>query len=601
MNSPEKSTTNDGMGPSSHGSSIPTGQCDESIALSRRLSNLNVSTISNVDDRRSESPLPPSRVHHIMELSPATLNGLRSYGGNNSITNSPCVTEVTQVVTNTANADRSLRLPSFGNTSSNRGSPSTSQVSVGSIPPTLTASLLVRHHYDLTPVTRNTSSTIDDYNQYGNDHGGKNRHITVTPSDDTEYDQDEGLFLHGEHLAIPSDFICSTNSNDEIFGGPSIHPLQPSPVRSAWQGMNYDIGNIQDSPIHIDANVVPPQIEFPSRKYNTFTSRQQYEEEIGLSPYGGHHQFHPMIKPYQPNRQENFEIETLPQEELSRIFIARPVPRNVSTTIPMQHPEVGSNSTTDESDTHQNHRLLQAAIPLDDAGRQWSIPSLRMAQRLHGSTTSLTETTDLDDEDSLVYINPVSNIFNLPERVPEIDEVNSTPGFIHIPTQDDNLTVSSRGSSLCLAEDFIIGDHANNMFLPLPAGTASDAFSDDTDSVEAVAIGGELYEGHQSESSRRRKRKQQQKEAFEWLQSVEVDQNVFAEAASSKFLTNGNHFVDDGHFPQDHLHHQLLRPSQNEDVDLTRGQFRTLRRQASPSVLLQRQISSPASFMSNSK
>jgi hypothetical protein len=580
--------------------------------LAQRLSALTVSM--EKDEHRSTTPVPPPRTSPITELSPATLNRLRSCGANNSTTgsttSSPCVTEVTQVVTNTTTraVSSSLKLPYFGNGGSNRDSPSTSQVSVGSIPPTLTAALLpaMRHHYDLTPVTRNTSSSTDanQNNQFAVvDRTESNRLNTVTPSDDVDYENDDGPFLHGEHLAMPSDFMSS--SNEDPLTGPSL--LQPSLMRVIHHPRNInddeDIRLTVDNPydgLELPVNLADA-VEFPPRKFYTFTSRRQYEEERRSSQHAGdcpNASSTHTIKQYQPNRQENFDIETMPEEELRRIFIARRSATRVGNT-EFQQPT----GPVSGDDADKNHRLLYANIPFDDEARQWSIPSLRMAQNLHGSTTSLTDATEIEDEDSLVYIynnNTPATAVSTATLFPDSLRGFRARGIVEANDGNDDLSISSRGSSLFLPEEFSDDSHFrrcdNMLHLPHPFATPSDVvYSDDTDSVEAVAIGGEdeitnelRYE---SEKSRRRKRKQQrQKEAYEWLQSVEVDQNVVAEAASSKFLTAGN-LPDEIHYPQQYLHHQLLlRPLEKLEIG---SQNHQTRRQSSPSVFLERQTSSP--------
>lgn len=228
-------------------------------------------------------------------------------------------------------------------------SPSYSQVSVGSIGPTTLPGLPPPRTYDLTPVTRNTSG----------EYAGA---APVTP----------GEFLHGELLALPADL------NEEA---PVMPPLKMT---------------VSKPPIV--ANGLPPEgneepllpsaaVEFPARKFYSFTTREQYEEEV-LKQVGTYDLSdddeddeddvdRAMVQPYAPRqRRDNFDIESLPDEELQQIFC----------------------TGSDESSTTQ-HRL--AALPLE--GR---IPSLHLANHLNGSTTSFTSyhTDGDEDEDSLVHI-----------------------------------------------------------------------------------------------------------------------------------------------------------------------------------------------------
>lgn len=207
-------------------------------------------------------------------------------------------------------------------------SPSTSQVSVGSVGPTLVASALART-YDLTPVMRNTSSAVDEHN------------FLVSPDDD-------GDLLHGEHLAMPSDLMSTTD-------GPVIPPLRAKktgePMRAAGE------------------SILPKPIEFPSRRHFSFTARESYddysEDEDSDLPLPPQH------RPYQPTRDEEFGV-ILPEGELAQIFNPR------------------------EGD--KNHRLL-SPIALEE--RQLSIPSLHRASHVVGSVGSITSYTENDDESFL--------------------------------------------------------------------------------------------------------------------------------------------------------------------------------------------------------
>lgn len=361
--------------------------------------------------------------------------------------------------------------------SSLRGSssPSHSQVSVGSIGHVLTTAALSQHKYDLTPVTRNTSDIYCDVNSKNIDSV-----MTITPSSQEGY-------LHGEHLAFPSDLSGTVD-------GPAMPPLQPVHRSNSSSMMTGEpLSQIQIS--HRDVEIPGEPVQFPSRKYYSFTTRKQYEEACLQDADGSDDDlFNPSdsddegykvgLTPYAPrSRPANFDIESLPEEELKRIFITR-----------------------------DNVRL--AEIPLDQR-----VPSLHMANHLHGSTTSISY-TDHEDEDSIVHLR-----------------------------DNDDASLSSRGSSLYLpAED-------------------DNATTEEDDAIIAAL----------QRKQRKRKQRKKEQQAVEWLQSVEADQNVLAEAASSKFLTTG-------------LQQQVQQQQQ-------RGQPQAfLRRQSSPAVSLQRQISSPATL-----
>jgi hypothetical protein len=380
-------------------------------------------------------------------------------------------------------------------------SPSTSQVSIGSVPPSLAASLLpgsTARHYDLTPVTRNTSELlahqyVDASNPIDDGYGN-----LVSPED-----QD---VLFGEHLTFPADL-----SGPDTIGltGPSIPKL-----RSAQRAQS--VGNLDQhfitnasaaqaatlGELHEDC-AIPDPVQFPERKFYSFTSRQQYELATQQGQMGDDDSVegHVGLEPYQPSREEDFGgVGVIPEEELRGIFIAR---------------RRGTNGSGGES--HANHRLLNP-IPMDE--RQWSIPSIHMAQSLHGTMTSqsYTDNTDFEDDESLLYVRG----------------------------GDDDASLSSRCSSLYLPDE-TAGEPLGSA-LPMPSNRS--AFPRHILQPQVVMNPQVLME-HTAQRDQaedndldglaidRRKRKQRKREerAFEWLQSVQGNGDVLAEAASSKFLT----------------------------------------------------------------
>jgi hypothetical protein len=384
------------------------------------------------------------------------------------------------------------------------GSPSTSQVSVGSVPPSMAASLLPSggaRHYDLTPITRNTSellahqyvdaasTSIDD--GYGN---------LVSP-------EDHGI-LHGEHLAFPADL-----SGPDTTGltGPSIPKL-----RSAQRAQS--VGNLHNTIMTASASqatlgevqeeefAIPDPVQFPSRKFYSFASRQQYEQAMEQMGDDDSTEGHVGLEPYQPSRQEEFGgVGDIPHEELRGIFIARRLDTSVSSG----------------SESHANHRLLNP-IPMDE--RQWSIPSIHMAQSLQGTTTSCTENTE-EDEESLLYV-----------RGDDDASLSSRCSSLYLP---DEMAGEPLGSALPMAPNrspfprHILQPQVvmNPHVLMQHSTSRAQSEDNDADASEYAVHGGMAVD--------RRKRKQRKREerAFEWLQSVQGNNDVLAEAASSKFLT----------------------------------------------------------------
>lgn len=238
--------------------------------------------------------------------------------------------------------------------------------------------------------------------------------------DDHVVSPDDSDALQGEHLALPSD----------------LHDRKAPSMPQFISERCKSVGNIvehrgmveQAEEEEVQDSLVP--LKFPSdRKYYSFTSQKQFAATTS---------FQTGLKPYQPTREA---VGTFTGEELERIY-RQPDP-----------------------------------IPVD---RQWSIPSIHLANHLNGSTTSYT-----DEEDEL--------------------------------GRDDDASLSSRGSSLYLPAD---DEEIAKQILPLSVAKYDDSDDNDADQEEEEP----------------RKRKNQKESPFDWLRSVESDAGI-SEAASSKFLT----------------------------------------------------------------
>ena len=394
--------------------------------LLRKLEHLSVNTTSN------DPPLPAVENMASVRAAPSP----PAEGPATATASAPAV-----IPRGSQTPDGNRRSPAAGN------SPSTSQVSVGSVAPTLVAAALMpRHHYDLTPVTRNTERYVDDRDEPKNN--------IVSPEDE----------LHGEHLALPSSFVSTAE-------GPTLPPLQSTlNEQMLWEH------HVQMQEQQLDA-----PIQFPSRKSYTFTSREQYEEDLQReqpSPLSDH------LRPYQPSRQEDLEgVGSIPAEAVSQIF----------------------NRRIDE-ESHANHRFLRQPFPLEE--RQASIPSLHLAHPLQGSNThSFTDHTTEggDDEESLQYVG-----------------------------QDDgdslDASLSSRTSSLYLPDETAATPHPQP---PQDAPILSLAPAHHADTV----VMEELSRVMADDTHRKRKRRQQKRAMADWLETLTADPEQLAEAASSKFLT----------------------------------------------------------------
>eukprot|EP00978_Attheya_sp_CCMP212_P001559 scaffold3197_cov52-Attheya_sp.AAC.4 len=285
-----------------------------------------------------------------------------------------------------------------------------------------------------------------------------------------------------------------------------------------------------DEAFHLD--VVRP-VPFPTqRKFLSFNGRQQYnhalEEENGMPNHSSRSgafrpanpPTSPSQQPYQPSRDHSFTdsgLEVLPKEELSSIF--------VSSSSPPQPSSVSS---------------LRFAIPLGE--RQWSIPSIRMAGNLNDTTTT-------DDEDGYLPMGGSGSY-------------------------DDDASLSSRGSSLCLPDSAdlfspksldrvaqqlqqhqyqhpphvttTIQEPATSPNVVVPSSMEeADASSEAavTEVVKTTNTTAATAAAVVAPSQKEKRKKLKERKAYEWLRTVEVERenDFLAEAASSKFLNAANH------------------------------------------------------------
>lgn len=379
-------------------------------------------------------------------------------------------------------------------------SPSASQVSVGSIGPTTAASFMSRH-YDLTPVTRNACDTYAD--------GTKNT-ASVTPDEC-------GDILYGEYLTLPSDL----SADDLQRPGPPLRPqdrsyslgrLDRATIHSAFHSANVG-GNLSSSAINLPSEEelagVKDAVDL-SRQHYSFISRKQYEENQrkGLALATNTSQ----LKPYQPSREEdlkNVGTPTIPVEELSRIFIPRRAASEGST------------------ESHEPH-ILRNPVPMDD--RQFSIPSIRLANHLNGSTTShCTEDEDSILNDDVSLSSRASSLY-LPGDASSGEVLEGT-SLLHLPRV--SVSLGSQDQDMFVQTATRIRDDSDD----LQASDDEDELLDDGSTDAAVGCSADL-----EKKDRVWRKRSRQEQARQWLQSVEADQTLVAEAASSKFLTGTNTF-----------------------------------------------------------
>lgn len=308
--------------------------------------------------------------------------------------------------------------------------------------------------YDLTPVTRNTGTAFVDDDR---------RHV-ISPDD---AHQKKGL-------SLPSSANMGTGSRPPLMRreAPVLNPI-PLGDRSRSLGQVSELEQADDDEYdELDDNeTFGEAIQFPERqRFYSFNSRHQYIEQIPMVSNV------PMSKtPYQPSRHDLSDVGSLSTEELSRIFIHKDM----------------------------NPILMEE--------RQYSIPSIRMANHLNGSTT----TYDDDDEDDLSKDDASWSSRGSSLYLPDDDDVCVTQVLKFTPT--------TPAKPVVILED-----------LPFPEELTQSEHC----SVDAVASNQDNF--NNDNHNNHKKRKESHKKAFEWLRTVEgTGDNCICEAASSKFLTRG--------------------------------------------------------------
>lgn len=440
---------------------------------------------------------------------------------------------------------------------SEENSPSASQVSVGCVSHSLTAGLLQRH-YDLTPVMRNTSIN-DASDAFASTLNGppppppsppkpRPAHPHGVVSISPNHDQN----LIGESLLLPPRNTSTGN------GGPVLPPLSSSNRVSRRQSSLVDdvlretnasmmMPMESENSVAEDSTNLPPA--FPLRKFYTFTDRQQYEQQQQVPDHSNlfidetDAAFLTVsgLTPYQPSRDhvlgdDDGDCLGRPDPaELEQIFL----PRTQSDAHATTHGE-----------SHANHRLLQNPIPLDE--RQWSIPSLRMANQLQQSSTcgSLTSLCDTDEESLLMrdcddhsLSSRGSSLYFPESEMADSDSMLETGGA----AVNEDFPVSSlgnrddgdggRGCEVSLLLQARKNSAASSFLRTLQEQRASCFNQDGAQQPPTPPPIVQVVDPNNTTDKRRRRKQQKRAQrVYAWLQSVEADQNVLAEAASSKFL-----------------------------------------------------------------
>jgi hypothetical protein len=409
-----------------------------------------------------------------------------------------------------------------------------------------------QQHYDPTPVTRNTSQPyeyVDASTPSTSVDDGYNIGTIVTPPPEANPAGilQEGI-LREECSDVPEVIwtlqTTKQGSLDLDLTGPSMPKLRsaqransaghldpPHTIRKALAATMGDYELLQDEFPFAVQDPVPFSLY---RKFESFPNRQQYEYDLAMQQQQledddiystqGLHVGDLDLEPYQPSRSEDLGgVGTMPEEVLGGIFIAR---RQRSTN-------VGDGSLT-------------TPIPMNDE-RQWSIPSIHMAHPLletdSSATTSYTENTEDDelwlfgrgdDYDNASLSSHCSSLY-LPDN-----EVVTAGEPIHLDsTLASMVSHQSPIPRHILQPQVVMNPQVRMSEYTVTGQKDLSKVNDDDADLSRNAV----YDyGDRSLAVDRRRRKQRKREerAFEWLQSVQGNKHVLAEAASSKFLTTGN-------------------------------------------------------------
>jgi len=361
-------------------------------------------------------------------------------------------------------------------------SPSTSQVSVSSVAPTLVAALLHQHevngsrhvfYENLTPVTRNTGSMTPPHSQGP---------VLVSPSDVRQEELDP------EHLSLPS-----------VAAGSAA--VSSSGLRLAGRARSSTVSGHDGRGPNDDELALRP-VPLPARnKFFSFSGRDQYRDELadaaGLTEAVSsiqvddkNNNIEPnptstlLLTPYQPPRDDAMD-DLPPEEVLGQIFCTR-----------RQRPDQQSLMTMggDESKQHRLS-LSEQQQQISQTSHSGDAPSLHLAHHLGTDNASFSTHTTLNTLDSV-----------------DLDNSGMYLNGSSSSSRNTSWTMS-RSESKSHNNPVIVEGFPEDEEQPQQDPSQRD------DADTTMAIDGKY---------------QREQAALEWLQSLPSQQ--IAEAASSKFL-----------------------------------------------------------------
>jgi hypothetical protein len=428
--------------------------------------------------------------------------------------------------------------------------------------------------HDLTPVMKNTTGTTQRQVDLDFDLDclcELDFDLDKLTSDNRNVVSPDGAAVdgfHGEHLTLPDDLGDGCGRGSQSTNSRVLPPLakrgilpvhHPQRRGSTGQYPNFDFHEVT-VPTVCTSVIRAPELTFfpeaeepipfpPSGKSNTFTSRKHYEKHMMQQQQHqnsdlGSNDYPSGLRPYQPSRRDPGLVD-IPQEALDSIFITRrrSDQSGIDTNGTLSS-STGPSFEDDDMPVHEPPRLF-ATIPLEE--RQWSIPSIRMANHLGGgSVTSATTYTDEEDESLLYYRDDASlsslgshtNVMTLvglqAEDAPFVVSV-TTPQApdSHQDHQQQQCSFDSSEPTPPLLPMIQLGQGCSSSN---PTTLQHDG--NNTDYGMLIQPQPPTSSSRYHQRRRRLKRKEQRdRQAFEWLRTVKASTDEVAEAASSKFLT----------------------------------------------------------------
>ena len=322
------------------------------------------------------------------------------------------------------------------------------------------------------------------------------------------------------------------------------------------------------------ASFVPMEdpVPFPTAasksKGYSFTGMTQYEKRLHMEASTAASIITPQrktLKQYQPSRRDHdlVAVGDIPEEELKGIFTQRRMSATTRNRGEVTAGKVSHNTPSDSNPGLQTNFPLseqgdddsdyQLALPGDGsadaspvvregrvqqlvqtiplAGRQFSIPSIRMANNLGGGSMASCNTYYTDDDESLLMYRDDASLSSRGSFCNLEDIQAAFRISLSVEQQQQRQQSSSFESD---------NQQQSHLLVPSIGGVEATSAAVANEIDDSLPLPSPLH--YQNISSRRRSHKrkdQRDQSAYEWLRTVKAGADEVAEAASSKFLNGG--------------------------------------------------------------